>query len=162
MDEKRESHTLCTEGALGGAADTMPFLCGKFESNQAVSFKIQHGALNGGSDCPPQQGGAPCAVRPVGYFGFAFHAIWVGLHTPIVEQKKRNEVNTICFTLFYLNLLFLPCECMLPPGWMVFRVVMGKRTYRPPPPLYKPRPCPNYSTRGGHNNCVRNLITYKM
>ena len=32
----------------------------------------------------------------------------------------------------------------------------------PPPPLYKLRPCPSYRRRRDRNNCVRNLITYKM
>ena len=32
----------------------------------------------------------------------------------------------------------------------------------PPPPLYKPRPCPSYSRRRDRNNCVHNLIRYAM
>ena len=32
----------------------------------------------------------------------------------------------------------------------------------PPPPLYKPRPCPSYSRRRDRHNLVRNLIIYEM
>ena len=32
----------------------------------------------------------------------------------------------------------------------------------PPPPLYKPRPCPSDSRRRDRTNCVPNLITYGM
>ena len=34
--------------------------------------------------------------------------------------------------------------------------------FSPTPPLYKLRPCPSYSRCRDRDNCVRNLITYKM
>ena len=36
--------------------------------------------------------------------------------------------NARMLSVFYLNLLFLACERMLPPRWVVFRVVTGKFT----------------------------------
>ena len=50
----------------------------------------------------------------------------------------------------------------LPPITEIIAPTRGEQSVVPPPPLYKPRPCPSYSRRRDRNNCVRNLITYQM
>ena len=54
-------------------------------------------------------------------------------------------------SVFYLNLLFLPCGHMLPWWWVVFRVVMGKPTANVPRPRVVPHPLlfPGWGAGGG-------------
>ena len=45
------------------------------------------------------------------------------------KQTVFHTENARMLSVFYLNLLCLPCECMLPWWYVVFRVVTGKLAF---------------------------------